>query len=750
MACLLFPLPGDLQAALFQTPSQVHTQEQSSWNTLDQGLEDWLKLHSRHSAQRLRSWEVLKADFPFPPRLDVLDLYVHLYNLNHMTKKEKEQYFASFAKFVSSPVLRRDAAGDAMALPLAEGLSHLPSRSDRALLKAALAQRPGLERLWQEWQKEMTAEPVWMCSTEQIKQRHKRQNQSSKVKGKKSLRELTAQRVGSGRCTYASKQIKKSLTGLRLQRGTDRHQEMFADILASVRLVERCFRKRGVKRRVAVWRGFVPYLKRAYGDRGEIAALQRMGGIYWNKNYNDEAIALLDGYVRRNVEKGTGRLRSGQVVQELGDLLYLLAQVEYQQGLVKQAQVRLVEVAEHFSGSESYQDSMKFHTVIKASEADWQGVIDVTSRLIAFQGAKPLRERHASYLGFALFWHGRAWFEMGRKSQALAAWYRVSREFYSTYYGAMGHYLLEKKGGQLFALEPRRGRPFRKDSVFTMLDRKEEVSMQRLQVFLRLGAWKKAECSYDQIDFREGSPRHQLARTMLNLALGRWVAAIRSYGTLHREFRDVLPYGSEKMLFPFKYENLVQTFSGKLGLEAELVFGLIRQESAFHASARSPVGARGLMQLMPMTARAEAKKLPRHYSSKSEKRRINARLKSLKALYDPKLNLKLGVFHLHNLLNLYQNPVFALTSYNASPTATRKWRASIPSDDMMLFIERIPYKETRAYVKLVMRNYFYYKRWYGPAGIPLPMLDEILLPALKKPVMRFPQLSRSSPFPIFQ
>lgn len=81
------------------------------------------------------------------------------------------------------------------------------------------------------------------------------------------------------------------------------------------------------------------------------------------------------------------------------------------------------------------------------------------------------------------------------------------------------------------------------------------------------------------------------------------------------------------------------------------------------------------------------------------------------------MNITLGVHHLARLLQIYKSPVFALTSYNASPAATLRWKKTIASDDLLTFIERIPYKETRAYVKLILRNYFYYKRWYGPSQV---------------------------------
>ena len=80
---------------------------------------------------------------------------------------------------------------------------------------------------------------------------------------------------------------------------------------------------------------------------------------------------------------------------------------------------------------------------------------------------------------------------------------------------------------------------------------------------------------------------------------------------------------------------------------------------------------------------------------------------------------------MYRLYNRYRNPVFVLTSYNANPRATEKWLENLDTSNMLAFIERIPYRETRAYVKLVMRNYFYYKRWYSGSDKPTPFMESL-------------------------
>jgi soluble lytic murein transglycosylase len=123
-----------------------------------------------------------------------------------------------------------------------------------------------------------------------------------------------------------------------------------------------------------------------------------------------------------------------------------------------------------------------------------------------------------------------------------------------------------------------------------------------------------------------------------------------------------------------------------------VALSLIRQESGFNAKARSHAGARGLMQLMPATARRY--------------RKVNA-----SKLYHPQINLNIGTRYLDMLYKKYdQNLVYTLSAYNAGETRVKRWRKRYLTNDSILHnIENIPFLETRKYVKLIFRNIFFYK-----------------------------------------
>ncbi len=136
-------------------------------------------------------------------------------------------------------------------------------------------------------------------------------------------------------------------------------------------------------------------------------------------------------------------------------------------------------------------------------------------------------------------------------------------------------------------------------------------------------------------------------------------------------------------------------------IDRALIYAVMRQESAFRTGARSRVGARGLMQLMPRTA-----------SIVAQDRRLRWR-RGRNRLFDPALNISLGQKYLNFLLardDINGNIIYAIAGYNAGPGAVSKWHANVDHrNDPLLFLESIPYRETRGYVVRVLANLWAYR-----------------------------------------
>ena len=142
--------------------------------------------------------------------------------------------------------------------------------------------------------------------------------------------------------------------------------------------------------------------------------------------------------------------------------------------------------------------------------------------------------------------------------------------------------------------------------------------------------------------------------------------------------------------FPLRYLDAVNLNAAKHNLDSALIYGLMRQESMLDKNAESSVGARGLMQLMPETAKKVAKKL-------------NEPWRSTLDLYQPELNIHYGSYYFTDLLSRFGNQVaVACAAYNAGPNRAIKWLPAITPVPADIWIETIPFKETRKYVSSVL------------------------------------------------
>ena len=167
------------------------------------------------------------------------------------------------------------------------------------------------------------------------------------------------------------------------------------------------------------------------------------------------------------------------------------------------------------------------------------------------------------------------------------------------------------------------------------------------------------------------------------------------YGALRKAWpqlatveQDTVPRYFFRMYYPMKYREEIEKYSKERGLDPNLVRGLILQESYYTPEAKSRVGATGLMQLMPPTAKEHAKRLRIPFA--------------VSRLENPKVNVQLGTYHLRMLINMFGgNVYFAVASYNAGQGNLMKWRRAVPRKPTDEFLESIPFQETRNYVKRV-------------------------------------------------
>ncbi|MBI4545523.1 MAG: transglycosylase SLT domain-containing protein [Gemmatimonadetes bacterium] len=161
-----------------------------------------------------------------------------------------------------------------------------------------------------------------------------------------------------------------------------------------------------------------------------------------------------------------------------------------------------------------------------------------------------------------------------------------------------------------------------------------------------------------------------------------------------------------RIVYPFVYRNLILAEARERQLDPFLLAGLIRQESMFNAGIASPAGAIGLMQLMPATGRVLARSLG-----------VDGFEPGM--LTRPELNVHFGAAYVTELLQRFGNRLpRVLAAYNAGPHRVARWREFPEYQDDELFAERIPFEETRHYVKVVQQNARLYSVLYGDEPVP--------------------------------
>ncbi|HKD00715.1 MAG TPA: lytic transglycosylase domain-containing protein, partial [Methylomirabilota bacterium] len=166
----------------------------------------------------------------------------------------------------------------------------------------------------------------------------------------------------------------------------------------------------------------------------------------------------------------------------------------------------------------------------------------------------------------------------------------------------------------------------------------------------------------------------------------------RHFQTLAATGDPSLPRAFWEMYYPYAWRDEMRDAAQRRGIDPYLVAAVVREESSYYPRAVSRAGARGLMQLMPATARLMAPPGD---------------------LDDPGFNIELGTRFLAGLIREFNDPRLAIAAYNAGPKNVRQWMSTRRTDDLEAFVEQIPFDETRLYVKRVVLSWDEYRRIYS-------------------------------------
>jgi len=331
---------------------------------------------------------------------------------------------------------------------------------------------------------------------------------------------------------------------------------------------------------------------------------------------------------------------------------------------------------------------------------------------------------HDDLTAYCLFWRGMSAGKLNREGDAKDSFLAVVRDFDHTYYSYRARERLKELGVDEREIEYSTSWSPSEDDLMKEADdpkdprRLMSAHKNKYDYLLAMGfadhAKREARYLMDKAsdDHRDRAELlYYLAvqdkgeyREPLRFAEARYLNAIRDGELSEYDYRVW------QLAYPKGFWNHVLRYSIKYGLDPYLVLAVIREESRFNPKTLSWARAHGLMQIIPTTGRGIA-------------RMIGIRPYHSWRLYEPETNIKMGCYYLSNLIKRFNGNVYlALAAYNGGPMRVKAWlgrwkRTKGKDLDIDEFVEKIPFRETRFYVKKVMKSYNEYKRIYESSSI---------------------------------
>ena len=322
----------------------------------------------------------------------------------------------------------------------------------------------------------------------------------------------------------------------------------------------------------------------------------------------------------------------------------------------------------------------------------------VTYFMRSAKGAEP--SKNGFYTG-AYYWAGKSALKTGKKFQAKGYFQQateVELPYRTTFYSLLSQQILN-------------GRPIF-DFTTSGTSKQNEDTLLRVKSIARAyalsmsGAYTRAEMEVRQVQ-RYIKKSYQIPLLQFSYTM--------NLPHMQKHISGILSMDQRNLFTGYAYPNIPYTGINSQKTNPSFVLAFMRQESNFKTFAISSVGARGLMQVMPATAR---------YIDKSAKLGIFSNGYTKHLMIKPEISITLGESYLLYLLNMYKNNlILTVAAYNAGPGNIQKWRKDTHyNNDPLLLIESIPSGETRHFIESVLSNYWIYRL---KNNLPTPTLTDI-------------------------
>ncbi len=365
----------------------------------------------------------------------------------------------------------------------------------------------------------------------------------------------------------------------------------------------------------------------------------------------------------------------------------------------------------------------------------WKEALPILDRQVSLRDQDAPGTRQARYddrdwaRGRADYFAGRALQAMDKPDEAQARWRRVVERHPLAYYATLAQAQLLATHGQAADLAAASAEP-----CGPVVDAKLllDQGVQRARLLGMLGWHDEAGDELDVLGlgrdveaaarWTAGDPGGAWTRSALDAEAGRFVASHATGRDLLRKYATAYPTDANRaaweLAYPRAFRTLIENAAKEFKLQPAVVWAICRSESGFNARVESHAAAIGLLQLILPTAQAMAKPLG-----------LTADATTLR---QPAVNVRLGARYLRALLDRFDREAQMAAGYNAGGGAVGRWRKQRGDWPMDLFVEAIPFRETRDYAKRVLSTIAVYRNLYdgeplhafGLSQKPVPVQDE--------------------------
>lgn len=416
---------------------------------------------------------------------------------------------------------------------------------------------------------------------------------------------------------------------------------------------------------------------------------------YFRKKFHDTHIALARTEWTRSQVKNAGRTlakieRKLRGKYTMNEVFWLFGRMDEEKGRFKKAHYWFDRALKERVNSAEFKEKLMWYKAwAERKLKKYDLAVTSFEELIKITENDFARSRYR-------FWLAKTWEDKNEKTRARLEFQTLINEDPLGYYGLVAHHETE----QLIPANEKilQRLPASKEEEFPL---DKIVDTQLIEWLISLEEHDLSKRYLNEVSVALRKRKDQTDEAWFQIfnfyaRAGEYLSLYEQLGRLSPERRKEILDRHPSLIFPQPFEQLVSEASRQFGVSAELLYSIMRQESAFNPRARSFADAFGLLQMLPEVARKEASVAKVEYEKPED-------------LYKPEVNIPVGAAFIKKLQTKWNNQfILTVASYNANDKAIRGWLKTRYRGDTLEFIEDIPYEETRGYVRLVMRNLIFY------------------------------------------